>query len=296
MSYNGIILNGIILKGIGGFYYVKTADGVLECRAKGIFRRRGITPLAGDRVTVEGDQSGYMVADIEPRKNCFARPPITNVDKLFLVVSSCDPKPNILVLDKLIAISCKNKIKPILVLTKTDIASAEDFVSVYTHAGYRVIDLRADESCGFAEIRDQARDSLCVFIGNSGVGKSTLMNQLCPSLELETGVTSKKLGRGKHTTRAVELFEFEGGFIADTPGFSAVDFEHSTLIVKDEIANCFTEFEPYLNSCYYTSCSHTVEKGCAVLEAVNEGKIEKSRHESYVAMYQKARENESNKY
>lgn len=282
--------SGILLKGIGGFYYVKTADGVLECKAKGIFRKRGVSPLAGDRVLVEGDEGGFVIAQIEPRKNSFTRPPIANIDRLFLVVSSCDPRPNLAVADELIAISLVNGIQPILVLTKTDLEPADEFARIYRRAGFSVVDLRTDEQAGLAEIRRETKENLSVFIGNSGVGKSTLLNALCPSLDLETGETSKKLGRGRHTTREVALYPFEGGWLADTPGFSALDFERSSPLAADEIALGFPEFAPYLDKCYFTGCSHTVEKGCAVLAALREGTIEPTRHESYCALYRRARE------
>ena len=280
--------NGIIIKGIGGFYYVKTADGVLECKAKGIFRKRGITPLAGDNVTVDGEGEDLVISEISQRKNAFARPPVANVDNLFLIVSATDPRPNILVIDKLTAIAGKHGIMPVIVLTKTDIESAQDFNTVYTAAGFDVIDLRKNTRRGLREVKARCKDALSVFVGNSGVGKTTLLNELCPGLNLETAETSKKLGRGKHTTRAVELYDYEGGFLADTPGFSDVDFARDSSVEKQELAGLFPDFAPYINNCYFTGCSHTVEKGCAVLEALAEGRIQKSRHDSYTVIYNAA--------
>lgn len=274
---------GIILKGIGGFYYVKTADGIYECRAKGIFRKRKITPLAGDFVALEHDAEGSTVSEIYPRKNSFLRPPVANVDNLFLVVSTTDPAPNIYVIDKLIALSEKQGVKPSLVLTKTDVEGGAAVRVVYENAGFLVFETGKEEER--AALLNKMKNSLSVVVGNSGVGKSTLINGLIPALELETGETSKKLGRGKHTTRAVELYEFESGYIADTPGFSAVDFEGDGFIKKEELADLFSDFSEYTGGCYFSGCSHTVEKGCAVLEALREGKIEKTRHESYCALY-----------
>ncbi len=284
---------GIILKGIGGFYYVQTPQGVLECRAKGIFRKRGVTPLAGDRVRVDGEEGGYAVSEIEPRANAFTRPPVANVGRLFLVVSACDPRPNLRVIDELCAIGCKNGVQPVLVLTKTDLAPADSVVEIYRAAGFSLIDLRADLPAGLEKIRAAASSVVSVFFGNSGVGKSTLLNLLCPGLGLETAQTSKKLGRGRHTTRAVELYPFEGGWIADTPGFSAVDFERAQNLGSEELAGCFPEFAPFVGGCYFSGCSHTVEKGCAVLAALARGEIQPSRHESYAAMYRQARERET---
>ncbi len=288
-------IQGTVVKGVGGFYYVKTADTVLECRARGIFRKQKITPLAGDRVTVEGEEGGYVLSEIAPRTNAFQRPPVANVDRLFLVVSACDPRPNLRVVDELSAIACKNGVVPVIVLTKTDLVQADEFLKIYRHAGFETIDLRADEKNGFNRIRELGQGKLSVFIGNSGVGKSTLLNMLCPALKLETGETSKKLGRGRHTTRAVELYPFEGGWIADTPGFSAIDLEHTVAIKKEELADCFPEFDPYKQKCYFAGCSHTVEKGCAVLKALDEQLIEPSRHESYVQMYRQAKERENDR-
>jgi ribosome biogenesis GTPase len=282
-------ISGRILKGIGGFYYVKTADGVLACRAKGIFRKEGITPLAGDYVLVEGSrqQEDLIIAEIKPRSNFFARPPIANVDRLFIVVSSVDPSPNILLLDKLTAISCNSGVVPTLVVTKTDIQKAEALKACYRAAGFTVVDLHG-EAGALAQIDSMMAEGLSVFIGNSGVGKSTLLNALCPELGLKTAETSKKLGRGKHTTRAVELYPYRQGYIADTPGFSAVDFERGFHIEKEGLAACFLDFLPYTPNCYFSGCSHTVEKGCAVLDALQQGKILPSRHQSYRTLYEQA--------
>lgn len=281
---------GIIIKGIGGFYYVKTADGVLECRAKGIFRKEGITPLAGDRVIVEGSEKNedLVVAEILPRKNYFTRPPIANVDHLFLIVSATDPKPNTQLIDKLTVISCYNKVKPVIVLTKTDLVAADGFEAIYRCAGFDVIDIRHNLKRGLKEIREKADAGLSVFVGNSGVGKSTLLNELCSELNLETADTSKKLGRGKHTTRAVTLYDFGNGYLADTPGFSSLEFARGFDIPKEELAGCFPDIAPHAEGCYFTGCSHRVEKGCSVLAALEEEKIQTTRHESYCTLYDEA--------
>jgi len=278
--------DGIILRGIGGFYYVKTADGVLECYAKGIFRKKGMTPLAGDRVRVEGSREGhYVVSDIEERTNYFLRPPVANVDNVFLVISSLLPKPNWLVIDKQTALCELRGVRPVLVLSKTDIEAAPECAGIYRKAGYEVIDYRssADESLDL--IRERMRGKLSVFTGNSGVGKSTLINLLCPGLSLETGEESKKLGRGRHTTRAVELYEFEGGYVADTPGFSDIELAGREQLDKEQLADLFPDIGPHADGCMFSGCSHTVEKGCSVLAALEEGKISPSRHESYCALY-----------
>ena len=286
---NELPLKGILIKGIGGFYYVKTADSVLECKAKGIFRKRGITPLAGDRVTVIGEEGGYVISEIEERKNFFQRPPIANVDQFFYVVSSVDPRPNYMVADRLILLCEKRSIAPVIVVTKTDIAPEQNFISLYRSVGYTVIEVMNDEEATLDQIRRLLRDKLSVFSGNSGVGKSTLLNKLHPDLNLTTNEISRKLGRGKHTTRAVELYEIAGGIVADTPGFSALDFEKMERTPKEEIAQYFVEFKPYLDRCYFTGCSHRTEKGCAVLQAKSEGLISAQRHEDYCYLYDEAK-------
>lgn len=280
--------SGIIMKGIGGFYYVKTAESVLECNAKGIFRLQGITPLAGDYVDVGESGGGYVVSHIHERNNSFKRPPIANVDNFFLVVSSVEPSPNMLVIDRMTVLCEQRKIKPVIVVTKTDLKAAQEVVDLYSRIGYEMIDVMKDEQAAVERVRDICRRSLSVFSGNSGVGKSTFMNKLCPELSLATREISQKLGRGKHTTRAVELYDFEEGYIADTPGFSALDFERDEKIDKSELASYFPEISEHAEGCFFTGCSHTVEKGCKVLEALNEGLIDPSRHQNYCYLYDEA--------
>ena len=288
--------SGLILKGIGGFYYVKTADSVLECNAKGIFRMQGIKPLAGDFVDVGESGGGYVVSHIHDRENSFKRPPIANVDNFFLVVSSVEPSPNLLVIDRMTVLCEQRKIKPVILLTKTDLKKADDVISIYSGIGYDVIDVMKDERKAVERIEAICDRSISVFSGNSGVGKSTFLNKLCPGLSLATNEISQKLGRGKHTTRAVELYEFRGGYIADTPGFSALDFERDEKIDKADLASYFPEIEAHTDGCFFTGCSHTVEKGCSVLVALQEGIIDPSRHENYRYLYEEAQRIERSKY
>ena len=281
---------GYIKKGIGGFYYVQCGDELLECKAKGIFRKRGITPVAGDRVTVEVENGGNVIAEIAPRRNVFVRPPIANLDVLFIVASTTQPVPSTLVLDKLTAIAVDKEVQPVLVFTKGDLASTEKLTEAYALSTLPVVVIDHATGGGLEEIKNMIQGKLCAFCGNSGAGKSTLLNAIDPRLALSTGDISQKLGRGRHTTRHVELFELpQGGYVADTPGFSAVDLEKFQVILKDELAGCFREMRPYEGKCRFTGCSHTKEKGCAVLEAVQEGKIAPSRHQSYVALYEQAK-------
>ncbi len=287
MSSEATQYQGLILKGIGGFYYVKTADAVFECRAKGIFRKRGLTPLAGDRVVIEGGGADWVIAEIGDRANALLRPPVANVDRLVLVSSTTDPAPNLQVLDRLTAIAERERIPVLFAFTKSDLKPAAPWLEIYGNAGYPCFDTAADADAS-ARLRAVCAQGLTVFAGNSGVGKSTLLNKLLPDLGLATAEISKKLGRGKHTTRAVELFAFERGYIADTPGFSAMDFAGNNPIPAEDLADCFVEFAPYRDGCYFTGCTHTVEKGCAVLGALKKAAIAPSRHESYAAMMKEA--------
>lgn len=275
-----------ITKGIGGFYYVRTEGGIVECRARGIFRKRGVTPVAGDNVVLSAD--GSAIEEILPRKNVFVRPPVANLDVLFIVASTVQPVPSTLVLDQLIAAAVYKGVQPVLVITKADLAAADRLAAAYARSGVPVVCLRYDTGEGLEEIRAHIRGHLCAFCGNSGVGKSTLLNALAPELERQTGAISQKLGRGRHTTREAEIFEVCGGRIADTPGFASLDAQKLCSIPKEELQHAFPEFEPYFGRCRFTGCSHRSEKGCAVRAALAEGKIGESRYASYLAMYEEA--------
>lgn len=279
---------GRLLKGIGGFYYVETTDGIYECKARGVFRKNSVTPLVGDMLTISVDEQGQgRVDEILPRKNSIVRPPLANLDQLLFIVSTCEPAPNYLVLDQLIAVAEYEHIEPIVVVTKSDLSTADELVRLYQGAGITALSAGLDESAD--AVRVMLAGKLSALIGNSGAGKSTLINRILPELSQKTGAISQKLGRGKHTTREVSLFPLEGGgYVADTPGFSTVDLERYDAIRKEELQYCFREMEQYICRCRFTGCSHTVEKGCAVLDALREGKIAPSRHESYIAMYTQA--------
>ena len=282
-------VKGLILQGIGGFYYVKTADGVLECHAKGIFRKQKITPLAGDSVMVEKGETS-MVAEILPRRNSFSRPPVANVTRLFIVVSTVQPTPNYAVTDKLCAVSYSKGVTPVLLLAKTDLSDAAEFCAVYSQAGIKLIDCSVGRQDGLEELRALLGDGINVFIGNSGVGKSSLLNRISPDFNRLTGETSKALGRGRHTTRSVELLPFSGGWLADTPGFSSVDIENTERIKKEQLADCFPEFRPYKDDCRFADCSHTKEKGCAVAQAVQDSFISPRRYKNYCDFYEAAKQ------
>lgn len=285
-------IDGIIIKGIGGFYYVEAADGIIyECKARGVFRKEKITPLAGDKVEISVDENNKNSIDkIYERRNMFKRPPIANVDKLVIVSSVCDPRPNLLIIDRLSAVAVYKNVEPIIVFTKNDLQSADEYIEIYKNAGFKTFAVSNETGEGIGEIKAVIENGVCVFTGNSGVGKSSLINRMYPDFALETGEISKKLGRGRHTTRHVELLKINNGYIADTPGFSSLDFETNDLIKKDELAFCFPDFSDFIDSCKFSTCAHVNDKGCRLIEAVNNGDVMRSRHESYVTMYNEVKD------
>lgn len=284
-------LDGILLKGIGGFYYVEAAHTIYECKARGIFRKRNNSPLAGDKVIISVPDEGYpVIEEIKPRKNSLKRPPLANIDTLVIVCSTVNPAPNTLVIDKMTAAAVDKGIEPVIVISKSDLKSGQELAEIYGKSGIKVFEYSNEDLDSALKIKPIFKNKVTAFTGNSGVGKSTLLNLLYPELQIETGEISEKLGRGRHTTRSVELYKLDGAYIADTPGFSTVDIERYNLINKDDIQFCFPEFKEYLTDCKFTSCSHTCEKGCAVIEAVKSGVISQSRHKSYVAMYNEVKD------
>lgn len=285
-------LSGIIKKGIGGFYYVEADGEIYECKARGIFRKNGIMPLPGDKVEIEAgsDIKENTIDVIMDRKNFLKRPPVANIDRLYIVASVCEPNPSPLVIDRLTAIAEQKEIEPVIVITKTDLASPEELLAIYKKAGIQTFSVSADSDDGIEEIRESLRGKISAFTGNTGVGKSTLLNRIYPDFAIETGAISKKLGRGRHTTRHVELYKVNGGYVADTPGFSALDIEAGEFIHKDELPFCFREFLPRLGKCKFSSCAHVNDKGCSIIEAVNNDEISISRHESYISLYNEAKE------
>lgn len=285
-------LNGTIIKCIGGFYYVEAADEIYECKARGVFRKEKLSPLVGDKVTISINENAENTIDeIMPRKNALTRPPVVNIDNLIIVVSTVEPKPSTLVIDKLIAVAEHKNIEPIIVITKSDLASAQEIFDIYTLAGFKTIIVSNETKDGVDEVKAVLKDKISALTGNSGVGKTSLLNNLDETLALKTAQISKKLGRGRHTTRQAELYRVCDGFVVDTPGFSSFEIDKSDIILKDELAYCFRDFSDYIEKCkFYPSCTHTADKGCAVVEAVNEGKISKSRHNSYVQLYNEVKD------
>ena len=284
-------LNGIIIKGIGGFYYVEAAGERYECKARGLFRKNGIKPLAGDRVRISVNENSENTIDfIEERKSVLLRPPVSNIDRLFILSSVCDPSPNLLIIDRLTAIAVNKGIEPIVVFTKNDLQSADKYIDIYLKAGIKSFAVSAENGENVELIREELKGHVSAFCGNTGVGKSSLLNAIDPSLSLETGEISDKLGRGRHTTRHSELFKVCDGYVADTPGFSSFEIDdENEMILKDDLPFAFKEFEPFLGTCKFTTCLHVKDKGCSVLNAVSEGIIPESRHESYCVMMEEAK-------
>lgn len=279
-------MTGILIKAISGFYYVACDGNVYECKARGNFRKAGVSPVVGDTVkfTLTDDAHG-IVEEIENRKNLFNRPLVANIDKLFIVSAYTTPAPDTLMIDRLTALAIYNNIEPIIVFNKADMGSFDEFYKIYTNAGFKTYVVSAKDNVGIDLLKKEMRDCVCAFSGNSGVGKSSILNALFPNLQLKTGEVSDKLGRGRHTTRHTELFFVgDGAYVVDTPGFSIVDTNEDLYDFKLALPECFPEFNDFLGCCKFTSCSHTTEKGCAVIDALREGKIQESRHQNYVSL------------
>lgn len=279
---------GIVIQSNGGFYYVEAADAVYTCRARGIFRKQGMTPVAGDRVVItasEEDGTGVLESVLE-RKNALVRPPVANVDLLVLVASVCQPKTNTLVLDKMIAVAEKKGICPIIVINKSDLGDPAELEAIYRSTGLEVFTVSATDLSSLEPLRRRLAGQISVFAGNSGVGKSSILNGIDPTLQLSTGEISQKLGRGRHTTRTATLYHLADGYLVDTPGFSSLDLEQVEPIYKEDLPYCFREFEQYEGTCRFSGCAHYKEPGCGVRQAVEAGEIAQSRYDSYVTMYE----------
>ncbi len=284
-----MIYNGTIISSLGGSYKVASDGEIYLCKPRGVFRNKQITPVCGDMVTIEFEPTGEgVIVDVCERKNEIIRPPLANLDQLVFITSTCEPAPNLLLLDKFLAVALFKGITPIIVFTKTDKAPADEYVRIYSDL-FTTFCVDNSTGEGSEQVRALLTDKFSAFTGNSGAGKSTLLNNICPDLNLATNEISRKLGRGKHTTRRVDIYPLpDGGYVADTPGFSTFNTSMYDVIMKDELADCFPEFEEHLGKCRYQDCSHTKEQGCAVLEALRDGKIQKTRHNSYCEMYAEA--------
>lgn len=289
---NGCHIEGLLLKAVGGLYTAETESGLFECKARGIFRKQNISPCVGDRVILTDIDGCTAVVDkILPRKNNIIRPPLANLDCMIFVISTCEPAPNLTLLDKFLAIAEYKGIKGIIAVTKIDLQKNSSFADIYKNSGAELIEIDYENTDSYVKLYDLLSGKVSAFTGNTGVGKSTLLNHISSNLEIKTGEISKKLGRGRHTTRSVELYKLDnGGYIADTPGFSTFETQKYDIIRKEELSSCFPEFRDYEGKCRFPDCAHIKEKDCAVLEAVRNGQLAASRHNSYAEMYEEARQ------
>ena len=282
---------GVIIRALSGFYDVDIGSEIIRCRARGKLRKEGITPLVGDIAEFQVSGGSGYVLGIVPRRNSFIRPAVANVDALVMMAANVNPVTEPFLIDRVGAIAAAQGVDTILLLNKCDLDPAEELYGIYSRTGMTVLRTSAATGEGVEELRKLLRGKLVAFTGNSGVGKSTMLNALFPEANMATGEVSDKLGRGRHTTRHVELFTMpDGTKIMDTPGFSSFDTDMMDLGQVDTLAQAFPEFRPYLGQCRFDDCRHVKEKGCAVLEALKEGAISPSRHSSYVRLFEKIKE------
>lgn len=282
---------GLIRKALSGFYYIDDGQGVVTCRARGKHRHAGLTPLVGDRVrfTLLPDGSGAL-DEILPRKNEFYRPAVANIDLLVVVASQAVPVTDPFLIDRVAAIAAARGVETLICVNKCDLEPGDGLARIYETAGFPTLRVSAETGEGMDALREAIAGKVCAFTGNSGVGKSSILNALERDFDLATGEVSDKLGRGRHTTRHVELFRLScGALAADTPGFSSFDVDKMELERKERLQYAFREFAPYLGKCRFQDCAHVKEKGCAVIEAVRAGEIPPTRHQSYVRLYEQAK-------
>ena len=280
---------GRIVRSLSGFYDVQTGDGLVTCRARGILRKEGNSPLTGDLVEITVERGKGMVEKILPRKNKFIRPAVANIDTLVVFAANVNPVTEPYLIDRVAAIAGDQNVQVVLCVNKCDLDPALDLVRIYEHAGFTVICTSAETGEGVDQLRQAISGKLVAFTGNSGVGKSSILNRLAPELNLATGEVSEKLGRGRHTTRHVELYYLgEDTYVADTPGFSSFDTDQMDVILKENLQYAFPDFGVYIGKCRFDDCSHRKEPDCAVRAALEAGEIEKSRYDSYLKLYEKA--------
>ena len=280
---------GRIVRSLSGFYDVQTDRGVISCRGRGHLRRGTDVPLTGDLVEITLERGKGMVEKILPRKNHFVRPAVANVDVLVIFAANVNPITEPFLIDRVAAIAGDQEVKVVLCINKCDLDPAIDLTRIYTNAGFTVIQTSAETGMGVNELQTLLKGKLAAFTGNSGVGKSSILNRLCPELHLPVGEVSEKLGRGRHTTRHVELYKLDKDtYVADTPGFSSFDTDQMEVILKENLQYAFPDFGRFIGDCQFRDCSHRKEPGCAVTAAVGKGTIEPTRYDSYLKLYEKA--------
>ena len=278
-------MEGRIIKALSGYYYVDTGAELVTCRARGKFRLDGTSPLVGDRVRLDVSSDGTgSVREILPRRNYFIRPAVANIDLMVMLAAAVNPVTDPFLIDRVSALAAHHSCDFLLCINKADLNSGDELFSIYSASGIPVLRTSAVTGEGLPELSERLAGRVCAFTGNSGVGKSSLLNALSPELSLLTGEVSQKLGRGRHTTRQVELYPLAGGYVADTPGFSTLDIERYERVLADNLPDCFPEFAPYRTGCRFSTCTHRSEPGCAVREAVEKHLISESRYISYLNM------------
>lgn len=285
-------MDGTIVKALSGFYYVSSDDRLYECRARGKFRLDGTSPMVGDRVSFDPDGAKGYVTSIAERKNFFIRPAVANIDALVFIAANTNPVTDPFLIDRVSVITEEAGCELIVCINKTDIDPADELYDIYSASGFETYRVSAETGAGIPELRAALNGRICAFTGNSGVGKSSILNAMLPSLRLQVGEVSEKLGRGRHTTRHVELFDAgDGTYIADTPGFASFEIEMMQTIDKSELQYDFRDFKKYIGSCRFADCAHLKEPGCAVTAAVRDRSIKKSRYDSYARLYELAAKN-----
>ena len=280
---------GRILRSMSGEFEVQTGRGVITCRGRGRLRRGADIPLAGDMVQITVERGRGMVENILERKNHFVRPAVANVDILVVFAANVNPVTKPFLIDRVAAIAGDQEVPVCICVNKCDLDPAQDLARIYRKAGFAVIQTSAETGEGVEELRQLLKGKFAAFTGNSGVGKSSILNRLCPELQLATGEVSDKLGRGRHTTRHVALYQLdENTYVADTPGFSSFDTDQMDVILKENLQFAFPDFGPYIGKCQFHDCSHRKEPGCAVTTALLAGELEPTRYDSYLRLYEKS--------
>ena len=286
-------MEGTIVKALSGFYYVSCNEQVYECKARGKFRLDGTSPLVGDRVSfaVDGNKKGY-IEKVFDRKNSFIRPAVANIDSLVFVAANTNPITDPFLIDRVSVIAEEATCELIVCINKIDIDPADELYDIYTRSGFITLRTSAQTGEGISQLKAELSGKICAFTGNSGVGKSSILNSIVPSFNIEVAAVSAKLGRGKHTTRHVELYDIGNGtFIADTPGFASFEIEMMQAIEKQELQHDFREFKKYIGECRFNDCAHLKEPGCAITEALQRGDIMLSRYQSYKRLYELSAQN-----